>query len=375
MFSRGCLWVVIGCAFTFTMNVFGSTASLDSLLEPIRAKANVPALAASVVRSNSIIAAGAVGVRKFGSPEKVTLEDKFHIGSCTKSMTATLAAMLVEEGKISWTTTIGESFPDWRGSIHRDYTNVTFEELLSHRAGVPGDLNKIGVWSHAWQRSANPPMEQRVALAKELLSREPEAKPGTKYIYANAGYTIAGVMIERLEHHSWEDLLRDRLFKPLGMTSAGYGMPASLGKVDQPWGHSFSGDKLISDPPGLHADNPAAIGPGGIVHCSITDFARFANLHLQGEHGGSSLLKAGTFKKLHTPWAGQDYGFGWIVTTRPWAKGRTLMHNGTNTRNFAVMWLAPEIEFAVVVACNAGGKVADKACDDAAAMLIREFLK
>jgi len=362
---------------SFLASAFTSSAtqSLDLLLEPIRSKANVPALAAAVVRGNEIIAVGAVGVRKFGSPECVTVEDKFHIGSCTKAMTATLVAMYVEQGKLSWTATIGEKFPDWRNSIHSDYTNVTLEQLLSHRAGVPGDLSGIGVWSRVWQRSSQPPLEQRMTLAKELLAMEPMHSPGTKYTYANAGFTIGMLMIERMEKQPWEDLLREKLFKPLGMTSAGFGMPSSLNKVDQPWGHALKDGKLIPDPPGPRSDNPAAIGPGGTVHCSISDLARFANLHLQGERGGATLLKAETFRKLHTPLEGQDYGFGWKVTTRPWAKSRVLTHNGTNTRNFAVMWLAPEIGFAVVVACNLGGETGDKACDQVAAKLIQEFGK
>lgn len=350
-----------------------ATNSIDSLLESIRAKSNVPALAAAVVRSNEIVAAAAVGVRKAGAPEQVTVQDKFHIGSCTKAMTATLAALYVEQGKVSWTTTIGERFSAW--SVRPAYTDVTLEQLLSHRAGVPGDLNRIGVWSHVWQRSTQRPLQQRIALAQELLAMEPIHAPGTKYTYANAGYTIGMLMIERMEQRPWEELMHEQLFQPLGMTSAGFGMPATIGKVDQPWGHALQEGKLVPDPPGPSADNPAAIGPGGTVHCSITDFARFARLHLEGERGNTQLLKAGTFKKLHTPLGGQDYGFGWIVTERKWAKGRVLTHNGTNTRNFAVMWLAPEIEFAVVVACNLGGETAGKACDQAAARLIQEFAK
>src|SRR5262245_2077398 len=76
--------------------------SLDALLEPIRAKHNVPALAAAFVRPEGTVAAGAVGVRKSGGTEAVTLDDRFHIGSCTKAMTATLIAILVERGKLNW---------------------------------------------------------------------------------------------------------------------------------------------------------------------------------------------------------------------------------------------------------------------------------
>ncbi len=351
-----------------------SQASLDILLQPIRDQSGVPALAAAIVRSNHIIAAGAVGVRKAGATNAVSLADKFHIGSCTKSMTATLAAMLIEQGRLTWRTTIDESFPDWRADLHSNHTGVTLEQLLSHTAGVPGDLVKAGVWNNVWKRSGQPPRQQRLDLARELLIRAPEAQPGTQYIYANAGYTIAGVMIERCENRAWEDILRQRLFNPLGMKSAGFGMPGDAQKLDQPWGHALKDGQLIPEPPSAMADNPAAIGPGGTVHCSILDFARYANLHLQGERGTTTLLRADTFKKLHTPMPGQNYALGWNVTTRPWAKGRALTHNGTNTRNFAVMWLAPEIDFAVVIACNLGGKTADKACDDAAAKLIGMFL-
>jgi CubicO group peptidase (beta-lactamase class C family) len=347
-------------------------ASLDSVLEPIRAKANLPALAAAVVRSNQIVAAGAVGVRKFGATNRVTIDDKFHIGSCTKSMTATLAAMLVEQNKFSWDTTIGSEFPDWE--VNPEYKPVTVAQLFSHIGGVPGDLARIGVWDHVWQRASKLPTEQRIALAKELLAREPAAKPDSKMTYANAGYTIAGVIMERREKRAWEDLLRERLFVPLGMSSAGFGMPGDAAKLDQPWGHSLKDGKFIAMPPGFSADNPAAIGPGGTVHCSILDFARYAQFHLQGERGDTPILRGTSFTKLHTPAPGHDYAMGWFVTQRAWGKGRVLTHNGTNTRNFAVMWLAPNVDFAVVVVTNLGGDGANKACDTAAWTLIQQFL-
>jgi CubicO group peptidase (beta-lactamase class C family) len=367
------------CLTAFTLVAWGASSapsvSIDELLQGVREQSRVPALAAAVVWSNHIVAFGAVGIRKSGATNAVTPRDKFHIGSCTKSMTATLAAMLVEQGDFSWNTTIGSGFPAWSAELHSDYAGVTLEQLLSHTAGVPGDLVKAGVWTHVWARSGEAPEQQRLDLARELLTRAPEVKPGDKFIYANAGYTIAGVMIERRERRAWEDLLRERLFKPLGMDSAGYGAPGDARQIDQPWGHALKDGRPVPEPPGAKADNPAAIGPGGTVHCSIIDFARYANLHLQGERGASRLLRAETFRKLHAPMPGRDYALGWHVTSRPWAKGRTLTHNGTNTRNFAVMWLAPEIEFGVVVACNLGGKTAEKACDTTASRLIGKFLK
>ncbi len=83
------------------------------------------------------MARGAVGLRRAGSDVAATTGDKFHIGSCTKSRTATLAAMLVEEGKLTWQTKLADVLPELAGSMHPDYRAVTLEQLLAHRAGVP----------------------------------------------------------------------------------------------------------------------------------------------------------------------------------------------------------------------------------------------
>src|SRR4051812_17776610 len=99
-------WLPLTIFMAATLGIAsGAPASLDEILKPIRDKTGLPALAAAVVRSNSIVAAGAVGVRKAGSTTSVTVEDKFHLGSCTKAMTATLVGMLVEDGHLAWTNT------------------------------------------------------------------------------------------------------------------------------------------------------------------------------------------------------------------------------------------------------------------------------
>jgi CubicO group peptidase (beta-lactamase class C family) len=133
---------------------------------------------------------------------------------------------------------------------------------------------------------------------------------------------------------------------------------------------------LIPVPPGdPHADNPAAIGPAGTVHCSIEDLAKYAAFHLAGDRGDGKLLKPESFKKLHTAVPdNNNYALGWMVLKRKWAGGRVLWHNGSNTMFYAVVWIAPNRNFAVVAASNAGGSDAEKACDDAATEMIRKFL-
>ena len=346
---------------------------LNDRLEALRSQHKLPALAAAVIKGQTTVALGAVGVRKDGGSERVTVEDKFHIGSCTKSMTATLAAMLVEEGKLKWTTKIADVFPECAAAMHADYRDVTQEQLLSHRGGAPASLDEDGLWGRIWKHRGTP-TEQRLFLLDGVVTKPPVATPGTKYIYSNAGYAIAGAMLERITGKPWEELVRERLFKPLGMSSAGFGTPATAGKVDQPWGHTAGLMSLKPVPPGPGGDNPVAIGPAGTVHCSIGDLAKYAAFHLQGARGEGQLLKADSFKKLHTPIAGQEYALGWLVVQRGWADGTTLTHAGSNTMFYTVIWIAPKKDFAVVVATNLGGDKAEKGCDETAWMLIQEFL-
>ena len=306
----------------------------------------------------------------------MTLSDKWHIGSCTKSMTAALAAMLVEEGKLRWDTTLAEMFPQLASQMQIEWHDVTLVQLLAHRGGGPPDLEEDGLWGRLWGRVEKPPRQQRAYLTRELLTKhKPVAAPGTRYVYSNAGYALVGHAIEEKLDEPWEAVLRRRLFRPLGMSSAGFGAPATVGAVDQPWGHKVGDDgALVPVSPGLHADNPAAIGPGGTVHCTIGDLARYAAWQLRGARGQGSLLKPETFTRLHTPFAGDgDYACGWVVTDRSWG-GTVLTHNGSNTMFFAVMWIAPEKDFAVVVCTNLGGEGAEKAVDAAAGTLIRKHL-
>jgi CubicO group peptidase (beta-lactamase class C family) len=264
-------------------------------------------------------------------------------------------------------------FPELKGEIHADYRGVTLEQLLSQRGGAPA-APPADLWRDAWTATGTA-AEQRLVFSKGILARKPEAKPGTKYIYSNQGYTIAGVMLEKATGKTWEDLLRSMLFEPLGMTTAGFGAPASIDKVDQPWGHTktlLSGAEPV--PPGPRADNPLAISPAGTVHCSIGDLAKYAAFHMAGERGESKLLKAESFKKLHTVVADNNgYALGWIGMKRSWANGRALMHNGSNTMFYVVVWMAPDKNCAVMVASNIGADEASAGCDEAAGKLINQY--
>jgi CubicO group peptidase (beta-lactamase class C family) len=255
--------------------------------------------------------------------------------------------------------------------MHHLWRDVTLEQLLVHRAGAPHDPPK-DLWTEALKQKGTP-TEQRAELVAGLLQRAPSKTPGTHWIYSDCGYAIAGAMLERVTNESWENLMRKRLFEPLGLTSAGFGPAAKPGQLDEPWGHRGDEPPFKPVSPGPNSEFPPAIWPAAGVHMSIMDFARYAGWHVAGARGTGTLLKPESFRKLHTPPEEQEYAMGWAVTKRRWAQGTALMHNGQSTTFYSVIWLAQRPNTCFVAVCNADCQEASDACDAAVRLLINQF--
>jgi CubicO group peptidase (beta-lactamase class C family) len=346
---------------------------ITKVLDTIRRESGLVALAAAVVSNGEIVAVGAIGERKHNSGVSVTVNDGFHLGSCTKAMTATLIAMLVDEGKVGWETTLAKVLPDI--AMRREYKEVTIRHLLEHRGGLPHESWPEGRSFVDIHNLPGNPRQQRLAYIKMILNQTPVAKAGDKYVYSNAGYAILGVIAEDVTNTQWEELMRKRLFEPLGMKSAGFGAMGVEGKIDQPWQHvkgAFGAKKAVG--PGKYSDNPPAIGPGGTVHCSMGDWGKFIMLHLEdGRVGGRQLIEAETLRQLRQPHFGGDYAGGWLAVERSWGGGRVYTHTGSNNQNYAAAWMAPMKRYAVIAATNQAGWDEQMVLDKAAATLIEMF--
>jgi CubicO group peptidase (beta-lactamase class C family) len=166
-------------------------------------------------------------------------------------------------------------------------------------------------------------------------------------VYSNFNYVVAGLMLEQATGKSWETLIQQRLFEPVGMMHAGFGPPATPGKVDAPLGHESNSD------PGSYADNPPALGPAGTVHASIGDLVAYARVYLDGGVGPEGrILSEEALTEMETPVL-EHYGFGWF--TGKTDEGVTVMrHNGSNTFFWALMVLYPERRSAVISMVNCG---------------------
>jgi len=343
-------------------------------IEAIRVEAGLPALGGALVMLDGLQGVWVTGTRRAGGEEKVTADDLWHLGSCTKSMTATLIALLVTRGDLAWDTALGELLPELATEMDVDFLDVTLVELLCHRAGLPANPAELA--GNLLDQASL--VAQRAAIARAVLGNAPVHPPKGAFLYSNTGFLIAGHVAEVATGKSWEELMRALLFEPLGMKSAGFGPPGTKETCDQPRGHAAEGTWLE---PGPLADNPPVIGPAGTVHASLADWAKYVQLHLKGCREnvkvGELTLTRETFARLHTPYAGAEpkYGFGWVFEKRPWAggDGTAFWHNGSNTMWYCVTWLGPGNGVAALVTTNQASPKAQGATDQVAALLIEEF--
>ncbi len=337
--------------------------AVTEVLQAVRQKHRVPALAAAVVTGKGLGACGVAGFRKGGATVPAALTDLWHLGSDTKAMTSALVGLLVEQGVLTWDTRVADVFPEMAATFHPDCKGVTLRHLLSHRGGVRANLD----WGNL-AKAGGTVREQRLQAVRLGLSEKPESPCGTGFLYSNLGYVIVGAAIEKRTGVAWEEALKQRVFKPLGMAHAGFGGTGTPGQIDQPWGHVGGGQPVASNGP--ETDNPPVLGPAGRVHCPLQEWALFVADQLRGARGQGGLLKAETYRTLHMPLAGGESALGWMAVERPWGGGTVLTHSGCNTMNFCVVWMAPKRDFAVLVCCNQGDDTAAKACDAVAAALI-----
>ena len=233
--------------FTNSNNWFSSNLSANSLsintsslkdaeeeLETIRQSANLPALATGMIRKDGDCKFAFSGVRNSNSEASLRPNDVFHLGSCTKSMTATLLAIFVQEGKLSWESTLGELFhgikannpaKNLNASLTLDqspWADVTISEVMRHQGGLPANAP----WSFWIDRKDI--VKAREEVAGWLLTQDKPEDSKRKFLYSNVGYMLIGHALERIEKKPWEEIIRERLFGPLDMKSAGFSSPALL---------------------------------------------------------------------------------------------------------------------------------------------------
>ena len=334
--------------------------SIQHILTKVVNEGKAPGMIAAITSSDSVIAIASAGERKAGSDIAFTIDDKIHLGSCTKAMTATMLATLVAEGKLSWDMKLIEAIPELKQNIHSDYHKITLWHLLTHRAGIQKNPSDWGDFNSKEIK------ERRLAILIDNLQSSASYKID-EFHYSNFGYMIAACMAEQIMGLSWESLMQKRVFDPLKMTSVGFGAPNSPDKIDQPWGHKkvWYWPKWKPD----QSDNPEALGPAGMVHLTIEDWAKFLSIQLTDEN---PILERKYLDKLIEPVGNHFYAGGWGVAEQDWAKGIILTHSGSNGIWYTNVLILPKLDRVFIVSTNSRDfGVTEDICMKVANKLIR----
>lgn len=323
-------------------------ASFEGLLDRTFAGGGAPALAGAVIGTEGLLWSGVRGARRADGDDPAGPDDLWHLGSNTKAMTTALYARLVEQVRIDWGAGVVDLFPDI--AVDDAWRETPLEDLMSHRAGLLDAPLLRPETMIAGVSDTRPLDQQRTDLTRRALSVRPTGVP-TAFDYGNMNYVVVGAAIERLTGVTWEDAIRDHLFDPLGMTTAGFGAPGRDG-TPQPAGHRAFGGRLLPMAANeTGSDNPPFLGPAGTAHMSLADYAKFLRLFLTR---GDGFLSPVSIDHMTTPHHGRDYGLGWgFGEHRDWAGGKALFHEGSNTLWHAVTLVAPERGLAFVGVANA----------------------
>ena len=280
-------------------------------LKALRTAAGCPAMGVAWQRGNGPVHVIVDGRRSVQGDTPVQPTDRWHLGSVTKSMTATLAARMVERGRLAWTTPLRELLGSGVPDVHAAYRDLNLLHLLSHHGGLAHDPPAES-YAHL------PQAQQRLAYVQAALKLEPVGEAGKAMVYSNAGYVAAALMLEVAGEAAWEDLIAKHVFDPLGVRDFGFGPPGIAGRFDEPQGHRMGASGL--EP--VRSDVAFALGPAGRVHMTLGDLALYLRAHRDRTAG---FLKPASWDTLHTPPFGGNYALGWEIT-----ETGVLVHGGTN---------------------------------------------
>ncbi len=327
---------------------------LAEQLEAIRKEHGLPGISATIAHGKDVIAEGVAGVRRLGGEDKIRPSDRFLIGSCTKRMTGLALSRLVDKGRLTFELTLAEALPDF--PMRDEYKPVTIAQLLTFTGGIQPYTIMSPQRTPIIGQLKGSTAERRDQLLRHVLQEEPVAKPGTQPNYSNASYALAAYVAAKKAGSEFDAMLRDEVFQPLGLASAGVGNPRTKEHPDQPSLHikGANGYELEAEGRTFPAEG-VFIGAGG-VYCTASDLVRFASYELAAAQGHDDLLEAKTAARWQELSAGAR------------AEGRPIF-GGTQglTAAFAI-WPSKNLVAAVCIngggameACRAFMQVADGA--------------
>lgn len=338
---------------------------LEARLRELARRHKVPGASVAVLRDDHIEEAVA-GVVNRATRVRTTPDSLFQIGSITKVYTATLVMLLVDEGAVDLDAPVRTYVPELDLGDRDAAETITVRQLLNHTSGIQGDyFPDFGRGDDC--------VERYVASLPDAGTIFP---PGAMWSYSNAGYVLAGRLVEKLTDMCWDDALREKLLGPAGLSEHA-SLPEEAIFFRAAVGHEAKTPRGRQEPmrPWLL---PRSTSPAGATLCaSARDLIRFAKLHLDEGRAanGAQILSPSSVKAMQQEqvlFPGEDdlaMGLGWVIHN--WSGTKILWHSGGTLGQLAFVYVIPEHRFAVSALTNsrASGQLIDDLCKE----LFREF--
>ena len=359
MHFRGTHAVVLLLSLPFLATAAQSRPVTDPIrdLDAYTAKAvadwKVPGLAIAVVKDGRIVFAKGYGVREAGKPAPVDTQTLFAIGSTTKAMTSASIGMLVDEGKLHWDDRVTKILPSFQLADAYVTRELTIRDLLTHRAGL-GNADVL------WYRADNSPEE----VIRRVRFADPAYSLRSSFIYQNVMYAVAGQVVATLSGMPWEQFVRTRIFRPVGMPNTVPLLDSARRRPNVASPHYRLGDTIRV----VTNASVDAVAPAGAVWSSVADMARWMLFVLDSARvNDRRLLRPETFAEWLKPetmvtpaefyptarltkphWT--TYAFGWFQEDY---SGRMVdFHTGSIDGMVAIIGLIPDERLGVYVLAN-----------------------
>jgi CubicO group peptidase (beta-lactamase class C family) len=348
--------VVILCALVLQPEARAQHAALEGF-DAYVARAvrdwRTPGLAITVVKDGRVVFSKGYGVRELGKPAVVDPQTLFAVGSTTKAMTAALVGMLVDEKKLDWDDPVVKHLPWFQLKDPYLTREITVRDLLTHRAG-------LGNADYLWYGQTTEPQE----ILRRVKLLEASYSPRSSFIYQNVMYAAAGAVVEAASGQSWEQMMRTKLFEPLGMRES---IATAAALARQP-NVAMPHDMVDGELRVIENATVDGVAPAGSVWSSVHDMSKWMQMLLDGGTvNGHVLLKPETVAELFTPQAmvtpqafyptarltkphWTTYGLGWFQQDY---RGRAVdFHTGSIDGMVAIHGLLRDERLGVFILAN-----------------------
>ncbi|UCC73781.1 MAG: serine hydrolase [Gemmatimonadota bacterium] len=324
--------------------------SLDAFIGEVMEEWQVPGLATAVVKDGELVLLRGYGHRDVDEQLPVTPRTLFAIGSITKSFTVTVLGMLADEGRLDWDLPVRTYLPDFQLYDDMATLRMTPRDLVTHRSGLP---RHDGLWYGS--------ALTRRELYERLRYLEPSEDFRGAYQYQNLMFMTAGFLAGQLSGTRWEDVVRERIFGPLGMSRSNFSVTESQRSDDFAYPYTKVGDDVRQ----VDFRNIDEVGPAGSINSSVEEMIRYVQFHIEkGEYGEEQLLSEANAEQMQTPQTAIQsrivydelghgaYGMGFRVTSY---RGHKVVQHGGGIDGFiALLSFMPRDRIGMIILTNQG---------------------